>query len=125
MVKALSPEPPAYLLGKILKRIHKEERLLVLRRVVLFSITFMCSVVAFFPVLNMLLSDFKQTGFLNFLSLGFSDFSVVATYWQSFTMVLLQTLPALSIALFLAILLVFLQSIKSLYKDIKIIRLSF
>jgi hypothetical protein len=52
----------------------------------------------------------------------FSDFSSVAAYWQSFAMILLETLPAISLALFLAIILVFLQSIKSLTKDIKIIK---
>jgi hypothetical protein len=77
--------------------------------------------IAFFPAVKMLLSDFDQSGFLRFFSLIFSDFSTVATYWQSFTMVLLQTLPAISLALLLAILLVFLQSVKSLSRDVKII----
>lgn len=109
-------ELPAGLFEKIIKRIHKEERLLVLRRVVLFSVTLAGSGVAFFPALNMLLSDFNQSGFLRFFSLTFTDFSTVMTYWKSFSMALLQTLPAISLALFLAVLLTFLQSIKSLIK---------
>jgi ABC-type spermidine/putrescine transport system permease subunit I len=82
----------------------------------LFSATFVVSLIGLFPSYNMLLSDFNQSGFLQFFSLTFSDFSIVATYWKSFTMTLLQTLPALSLALFLAVLLTFLQSIKSLIK---------
>jgi len=110
------------LLEKILKRIHKEERLLILRRIIIFSITLCLSSVGFVPSLRILLSDFNRSGFLNFFSLIFSDFSSVAVYWQSFAMILLETLPAVSLALFLAILLTFLESIKLLFKNIKIIK---
>ncbi len=109
-------EPPIGLFERIMKRIRREERLLVLRRVVLFSITLTASAVGFFPTFNMLVSDFNQSGFLRFFSLMFSDFSIITTYWQSFVMVLLETLPAISLALFLTVLLTFLQSIKSLIK---------
>jgi len=108
------------LLEKILKRIHREERLLVLRRIIIFSATLIISLLAFVPSLKMLLSDFSQSGFFNFSSLIFSDFSSVAIYWQSFAMILLETLPAVSLALFLAILLIFLESAKSLTKNIEI-----
>lgn len=115
-------EPPNGLLEKILKRIHKEERLLVLRRTIIFSVLFVGSLAGFIPSLKMLLADFDQSGFLNFFSLIFSDFPTVATYWKSFAMILLESLPTVSLALFLAIMLTFLQSIKSLTKNIKIIR---
>ena len=113
-------EPPIGLLEKILSRIHKEERVLVLRRVILFSTTLIISLVAFFPTFNMLMAGFTQSGFLNFFSLVFSDSSTVMKYWQSFSMTLLEALPALSLALFLAVLLTFLQSIKSLTKYAKL-----
>lgn len=113
-------EPPIGLLEKIMKRIHKEERVLVLRRVIMFSTTLIISFVAFFPALNMLITGFNQSGFLNFFSLIFSDSSTVMKYWQSFSMTLLEAIPALSLALFLAILLTFLQSIKSLTKYAKL-----
>jgi hypothetical protein len=109
-------------LEKILKRVHKEERLLVFRNTIIFSMTLIGSMLGFIPVSKMLLADFSQSGFFNFFSLIFSDFSSVATYWQSFSMILLESLPALSLVLFLAVLLLFLQSIKFLTKDIKIIK---
>lgn len=114
--------PPKGLLEKILKRIHQEERILVLRKIIIFSVTLGVSLVGLMPSAGMLLSDFNRSGFVNFFSLMFSDFSSVATYWQSFTMVLLETLPAVSLALFLAVLVTLLQSIKSLTRNIKIIR---
>jgi len=115
-------EPPKGLLEKILKRIHKEERLLVLRRIIVFSVMLTGSLIGFVPSLKMLLSDLGSSGFANFLSLIFSDFPSIATYWQSFIMILLETLPAVSLALFLAVVLLFLQSIKSLSKNIEIIK---
>jgi len=115
-------QPPKGLLKRILKRIHKEERLLAFRKVIIFSIMLTGSLVGFVPSLKMLLSDLGSSGFDSFFSLIVSDFSAVVTYWQSFTMILLETLPALSLALFLAVLLILLQSIKSLTKNLKIIK---
>ena len=97
-------EPPIGLLEKIMKRIHREERILVLRRIILFSITLVISLLDFSLRLICLYLILASPGFLKFSSLIFSDFSTVATYWQSFTMTLLETLPALSLALFLAVL---------------------
>ena len=113
---------PKGLLERILKRIHREERLLVFRKVVIFSVMMVGSLVGFVPSLKMLLADFSQSGFINFFSLIFSDFTVVRTYWQSFAMILLETLPALSLVLFLGVLLILLQSIKSLTRNIIIIK---
>ena len=115
-------EPPKGLLEEIFKRIHKEELFLVLRRTVIFSITLVASLVGFIPSLKVLIYDFSQTGFINFFSLVFSDFSSVITYWQSFSIILLETLPILSLALFLAVVLTMLQSIKSLTRNVKIIK---
>ena len=114
--------PPKGLLEKTLKRVHKEERILVWKKIIIFSTTLIISVLAIVPSFKILLSDFGQSGFVNFFSLMFSDFHSVATYWQSFTMVLLETLPAVSLALFLAVLLVLFQSAKFLTKNIKTIK---
>jgi len=112
--------PPQGLLEKVLKRIRKEERVLVLRRTVIFSLTLLASLIGFIPSLNILLSNFNNSGFTSFFSLIFSDFSSVATYWQSFALILLESLPAVSLAIFLAVVLTLLQSIKSLTENIKI-----
>lgn len=120
MTRALT-QPPKDLLKKIMKRIRREEQIFIIKRIVAFSTTLMASIIALFPVSKMLLSDFSNSGFLRFFSLMFSDSSVVASYWQSFVLILLETLPVASVALFLAVLLVFLQSVKSLSKNIRII----
>ena len=104
-----------------MKRIHREERVLVWRKVVLFSATLIASVIGLIPAFKMVSADFAQSGFFNFLSLIFSDFSAVAAYWRSFSLMLMETLPAISVAIFLAVLLTFLQSVRSLTKNVKII----
>ena len=122
MNKSFEREPPKGLLEKILKRIRREERFLVFRRTAIFSVMLIASLLGVVPSLKIVLTDFGQSGFINFFSLLFSDFHSVATYWQSFLMILLETLPAASLALFLFILLILLQSFKSLVKNIKIIK---
>jgi len=114
-------EPPKGLLEKILKRIHREERILVLRKIIIFSVLLFGSLAGFFPAVKLLLSDFSKSGFINFFSLLFSDFSAIAIYWKSFLMIILETLPAMSLALFLAVVVVLLQSVKSLTKNVKTI----
>jgi len=122
MTEDFNLEPPNGLLEKILIRIHREERILVLRKTIIFSTTLALSLIALVPSFNVLLSDLSQSGFINFFSLMFSDLSVVTKYWQNFAMILLETLPTLSLALFLAIILTFLQSAKSLFENIKTIK---
>lgn len=103
-----------------MNRIHREQRILVIkRRIAVFSIVLIGSIIAFFPVFNMLKSAFVESGFMQFLSLLFSDFEVVLSYWQSFALSLLESLPVLSLMAFLAVVLGFLESAKYLTKDIK------
>ena len=113
-------EPPNGLLEKILNRIHHEERILVLRKIIVFSVTLTGSLAGLVPAFRVLLSDFGRSGFLRFFSLIFSDFSAVAAYWQNFVLILLESLPILSLAVFLAVLIIFLQSIRALTKNVKI-----
>jgi len=117
----LKIEPSKELLPRILKRIHKEERVLVLKKIIISSAVFLGSLAGLIPSVKILLSDFSRSGFLSFFSLMFSDFSTIAKYWQSFAMILLETLPVISLALFLAVLLTFLQSIKFLTKEVRTI----
>lgn len=114
-------EPPIGLLEKIMTRIHKEERIFIIKKLVVMSVIFIISMLGFVPSLQMLLTEASNSGFINFSSLLFSDFSTVTRYWQSFTMILLETLPATSLALFLTILFILCRSAVSLTKNVKTI----
>jgi len=115
-------KPPDGLFESIVNRIHEERRILVLRRrIILFCLGFVVSAAAFIPAWKWLAADLSNSGFLQFFSLLFSDFKIVATYWQNFLMSLLETVPAMSLAVFLAAVFVFLESLNFLAKNIKFI----
>ena len=114
-------EPSPELFLKIMKRIRREERILAFKKIGLLSVISLASVVAFVPAIKMLVQEAQSSGFVQFASLAFSDFEVLKAYWQNFALTILETIPAVALALCLAILLTLLQSIKSLSKNIKTI----
>ncbi len=120
-----SPELPENLFGKIMQRINQERRLSVLKRK-LAVISFMttCSLAAFIPVFRMAQAEFSQSGFFQFFSLIFSDFGTIITQWQSFIFTLLESLPLVSITALLAVIFVFLLSLKILTRNIQDIKVA-
>ncbi|HQK63917.1 MAG TPA: hypothetical protein PLF16_02085 [Candidatus Staskawiczbacteria bacterium] len=114
-----NPSPQLYL--KIMKRLRQEERILAGKRIILFSIMFSSSLAGLVSVGKMLVSQLQTSGFISFASLIFSDFDVAAAYWQNLLLAILEAMPTMSIALCLAILLIALQSIRLLSKNIKTI----
>jgi hypothetical protein len=114
-------EPSPELFTKIISRIHSEKKILNLkRRLIIFSLGLIISAVALVPAFNIVRADFNESGFSQFFSLLFSDFGAVLTYWQSFTLTLLESLPVMSIAVFLFIIFIFFESLKFLARDMKI-----
>ncbi len=109
------------LFDKIMRRIDKEERLLILRRLAFFSVALLASITALVPSFRALQTGLAASGSLEFFSLLFSDLNLVAVYWRSFLMALLETLPMASLALFLATIFIFLGSLKNITRDVKII----
>lgn len=114
-----NPSPQLYL--KIMKRLRQEERILAGKKIVLFSILFSSSLAGLVSVGKMLVLQLQTSGFISFASLIFSDFDVAAAYWQNLLMAILEAMPTMSIALCLAILLIALQSVRLLSKNIKTI----
>jgi ABC-type spermidine/putrescine transport system permease subunit I len=117
-----TPEPPAGLFDRTMRRIRKEQRLLAIKwRLAIFSVASLISLVALIPTFKMAQTGLNESGFIQFFSLLLSDSGVVITYWQSFVLALLESLPAVSLALFLAAVFASLESVKLLIQNIKII----
>ncbi len=118
----ISPiEPPDGLFEKIMSRIARERGFLTLkRRLVIFAFGIAGSAAAFIPIFKMAQAGFVESGFIQFFSLLFSDAETVIVYWRNFGLALLETLPVTSVALLLAAVLVFLESLKLFIKDGKI-----
>ncbi|GEM_PF-432281 len=112
------PDPPPYLFSRIMNRIQAEkQRLALRRRFIVFSIILAASVMVLVPVLKMVHQNLVESGFIQFLSLLFSDSAVVVTYWQSFVLTLLESLPAMSLIALLAVIFIFLESVKFVVHD--------
>lgn len=112
-------EPSDRLFGAILQRFQKEQRLSVIKRSLLFFFIFIGSAAAMVPAFQTTRAGLVESGFVQFFSLFFSDFKIVITDWQNFVFALLESLPAVSLAVFFITLLVFLESLKFLIKNIK------
>jgi hypothetical protein len=119
--KSMDPlEPPAGLLGKILKRIQEEKTALsIKRRLILFSLGLAASLVGIVASFNMFSSGAAASGFSSFLSLTFSDFQSVLASWQNYTYTLLETVPVFSLAALLFAVFAFLEFLKYIARDAK------
>lgn len=114
---------PAGLFEKMMRRLGEEQRLQsVRRRLVIFSIVFIGSVLALIPTFQMAKTGMAESGLIQFFSLLFSDFGTVINYWQSFVLTILESLPVMSLVAFLAAFFVFLESIKFLAREMKNIK---
>ena len=115
-------EPSDGLFDQIMSRIHEEQKIIMVkRRFAIFFVGLIGSIAAFMPAFKMMQTGFNESGFINFFSLLFTDIGMVMTYWRSFAMTLLGTLPLMSMATFLVIVFVFLESLKFLTQDMRII----
>ncbi len=115
-------EPPAGLLPKVLKRLEKEaarSAARARRQLALASLLLLSSLVALVPIFRAAYADLSASGFLSYLSLLFSDFSIVVSSWQSFAFSLLETIPVVSLTLLLAVTFIFLFALRFFARDVR------
>ncbi len=115
------PEPPAGLAEKILLKIKKRQKFLIIRRLVVSSVSAIASIALFIPALKTTQAAVMKSGFWQFFSLLFYDSKIVATNWQSFALSLLESLPVTGLIMILAIIFIFLGSLRFLIKNIKLV----
>ena len=109
------------LLEKIMRRIRREQRLLLLKRSIIYLVGLAGSMAAFVPTFRMVKTGLIESGFIQFFSLLFSDLNIVMAHWQNFALALLESLPVMDIIVFAVVIVVFLESLKFLAKDMKIV----
>ncbi|MCX6790945.1 MAG: hypothetical protein NTV62_01980 [Candidatus Gribaldobacteria bacterium] len=103
------------LFDRVMQGIKQEQQRRILRRKVwIFSISLGGSLIAIVPVSMAVKTGFTESGFFQFVTLIFSDFNTVATSWQSYLFSLLETLPVMSLVIFLVVLLSLVESLKYL-----------
>ena len=114
-------EPREGLFEEIMGCIRREEFFYAKCRMAAFFVFFAGSAAAFLPVLRIAAAEFSESGFLEFMSLLVSDSGVILVSWQNFLLALAETLPAASLALLLAVAVIFLQSLKIISRDLKFV----
>lgn len=115
-----SPELPDDLLEKVMLRIRQGQVQSARLRLFGFATLFFGSIAAFVPAWKMARAGFVESGFLQFLSLIYSNVGAVAANWKVFGMTLLESLPALEVAALSIVALVILISMKFFAKNYKI-----
>ena len=100
------------------------------RRVARFKLTILSiiggvSLFSLIPAFKALTLDFSQSGFYDYFSLLFSNGDSIVNFWKEFLLILAESLPVLSIALFLLLIFIFFLSLKYILKQIIKGQLSF
>ncbi len=112
-----SVEPPKRLFHRILSRLNLEKKLETSReRTLYFTFALIFSLAAFLLVCVALQNVLVQSELLRILSLLFSDPKAVLANWRDFSLLVLESLPAVSLAIFFAATLLFLGSLKYVAK---------
>ena len=83
-----------------------------------FSLISLTSFIVLIPVLKTMLSNFSQSGFYEYLSLVFSSGGLIISYWRDFLTSLAESLPVMSIALSLTLIVILFMSLKYVTREI-------
>ncbi|MFA6094447.1 MAG: hypothetical protein WC757_00990 [Candidatus Paceibacterota bacterium] len=100
----------------VMLRVKKELYMRAWRRFVTGSFFAVASFVALVPAVVQLYSTWFQSGSAEIISLVFSDFTIVTTYWKEFLLSFVESVPFIPFVAVLASVWVFLVSVRSLFK---------
>lgn len=103
---------------------HRDDKR-IKNRTILYSIFGILSLFAFAFFVVILVEQFKNSGFFEYLSLLLSDGALLLTYWKEFLFSLIESIPVMNLSLSFLMLFVFFFSIKKIANIWKIAPLSF
>lgn len=111
--------PESSLSEKIFVTIVAKDMRIVRIKMWIYSSLSILSFGALFPSIKMLMADFTQSGFYEYLSFAFSDGGTLVSYWKEFALSLIDSLPVVSVVLCLALIFAFLFSIRNAFGHIR------
>jgi hypothetical protein len=114
-------EPPKNLHANILAHINMARVRAARIKAVLFGLTTLLSFIALIPAFTYLAQQFQQSGFHQYLSLIFSDGSVVLSYWQDYALSIVESIPFTETIIFLCVLFVLLGSARLVVRNARIV----
>lgn len=106
-------DPPSTLEGFILARIRRERKKIMRERKALVGYGLLGSAIAIIYTLSLFGQEILRSDFWRIGSLAFSDINIITGNWYDYTFSLLETFPALHVAMMLVpifVLLIFLNS---------------
>lgn len=103
--------PPTDFQATIFTVVKQHENLRTKIKLTSQSLLAITSFVAFFPLGSAVAQAFSNSSFSEYVSLLFSGDTAVMTYWQELTFSIIESLPILSLTLFLFATIVFLYSL--------------
>jgi len=110
-------ELPSGFIPATLTRIAHARLARARRMLVLHSTLFVASFVALIPATQYFLSELSRSDIFQYLSLLFSDGGAVMTYWQDFSLLVLESLPVLGVVVLLSTLLALVASARTVLRD--------
>ncbi len=96
--------------------VEKSQKHNALIKLWVFSLVGLSAIIALIPVLTMLVNDFRQSGFYEYFSLIFTG--GVLSNWKELLLILGESLPVVSIILFLSLVFILFLSSRHLLKQL-------
>ncbi len=110
--------PETNLADNIWSALIKRNKRIVYLKLITLSLMGGSSLFGLMPAFKILMANFSQSGFYEYFSLAFSSSGTLIIYWKDFLLLLAESLPAMSMILFLTLILVFLFSLKYITRQI-------
>ena len=115
-------DPPTELLAKVMQAVKRQQQLARVRRNLAYcGAFFIISIVAVFPALLVLQQQAEKSGFWQYLTLIFLDFSVTVAHWPDYSLALLESLPVINLALSLTLILVTLVLLRVVVRNFQLL----
>ena len=119
-------EPPKGFGAQIFNRINMEEKRLARIRIFAFGASTVASFAFSLWAVIYLVNSIKETGFSQYFSLIFSENGAVLAYWRELSLSLAESLPIVSLIVFLCAIGLFIWSFANvLKKDTGLFKMSF
>ena len=100
-----------------MNRIERQERIAASRKIMFFGTALVASFIALIPAFQFVASSIAESGVGTFFSLIFSDLNNMVDNLSQFGLTIIESIPVMSIVLFLSIALVFLFALKEVVKN--------
>lgn len=95
-------EPPADLFDKIIAAIKREKELQRTKKILISSFSLLIASFVAMPFsFNFFIEQLRNSGVIYFISIVLSDFKVFLSFWQDFTLAILESLPIFPLLVFM------------------------